>query len=384
MDVDNTFIKPVLLFYFGKGLNEYETREEVTKKYGPYGISLKTINKWFAAFRKGKYKPINKSSKPDKRLTDEFLIELVNENPDLSMEKLARLADTSSSCISKRLKQINRVSERVKYVKKSNHGSKSEMQLRYKPPLSDRFIIDLVNDNPELSMTELATLAGTSQSTMSIRLRQINAGGEKVNYRNKVSKFSDEFLIDLINKNPDLNMKELAEIVHTSESAISLRIKSINKNGERVKYITKRSNRSGRVARQKPMPELTDEYLIDLIDKNPDLSMEKLARLAGRSPATICKRIKQLNSSGEGVKYISKKIKKDESIESKKPNSKTKISDEDLINLVNKNPGLCLRELATLADISQTTMSNRLKIINSNGERAKYVSKKQSKSSPRF
>ncbi|KXN65594.1 hypothetical protein CONCODRAFT_12771 [Conidiobolus coronatus NRRL 28638] len=48
------------------------------------------------------------------------------------------------------------------------------------------------------------------------------------------SKITDELLIKLINENPEMNMTEIGELVGVSVSAISYRLKKINKNGKKL------------------------------------------------------------------------------------------------------------------------------------------------------
>jgi transcriptional antiterminator len=98
----------------------------------------------------------------------------------------------------------------------------------------------LVNENPDLNITELAKLSGISRQTISSSIKRINLDGEKsIIVKKGRKKFTDEFLIRLINDNPMLNISELAKLANSSPRTISNRLKEINSNGERVKYIYK-------------------------------------------------------------------------------------------------------------------------------------------------
>ncbi|KXN74760.1 hypothetical protein CONCODRAFT_76657 [Conidiobolus coronatus NRRL 28638] len=90
------------------------------------------------------------------------------------------------------------------------------------------------------------------------RLKQMKDGDENKNYHLKSrQKFTDEYLINLVNKNSDFNMGELAKIAGVSQTTISNRIKIINSNGERIKYIKKLPNSKSKVS-DKSNSTLTD------------------------------------------------------------------------------------------------------------------------------
>ncbi|KXN71105.1 hypothetical protein CONCODRAFT_6274 [Conidiobolus coronatus NRRL 28638] len=360
MDVENTFIKPVLKSYFDRGMEEYETHREISNKYGPRAITLKTIYKWFAKFRNDNIRKLNFANSSKPKFTDEFLIDLVNNNPGLNMTGLAKLANTSISTISARLKQVNSKDERANYIWKSFLNHKLSSRSRPKK-FTDEYLIELVKENPELNLKELAMLADASRGTIIERMKQINSSGDKVKYiSKKIQKgqtmFSDEFIINLVNENPGLNLKELARLSNSSESYLSIRIKQVNNDGKKANYTAKRARNYKK--------KITDESLIDLINNNPSLNMSELAILADVSQRTISRRIKQINDRNTKTSCIKKEAK-----------TKQKFTDEFLINLINENPDLNMKELSKLADSSISTIYNRLKKINSNGEKVKYISK---------
>jgi DNA-binding Lrp family transcriptional regulator len=215
-------------------------------------------------------------------------------------------------------------------------------------------------------MSQLAELAGTSQYIISNVAHKIIVNGERVNYRFKNStKFTDEIIIDLVNSNPELNMRELGELIGASETTISHRIRQINSKGERVKYVCKRSQKIASEPSKEPKKKFTDEFIIKLVNDNPDLNMRELANVAGIPRSTLSKRIRKINNSGKKLNYTNKVTEK----------RQFKFSDEYLIDLINNNPDLNIAELGKLADVSKTTITNRIKQVNSNGERVKYVSK---------
>ncbi|KXN71400.1 hypothetical protein CONCODRAFT_16956 [Conidiobolus coronatus NRRL 28638] len=436
MDAENNFIKPILLFHFSKGKSQEEAHKEISKQYGPYAITLKTVNKWFEIFSKEyhtlldnettdlnqKFKSdypcnytddesgsdleelevpkicskltisarlshisncrekVNYSKDPQKGiviLSDKFLIELVNSNPDLNIAELAKLADTSQSVLLRRLKKIGASGERVNCLKKSSLRGPSKISDEPGKPkkFTDEFLINLINENPGLKMIELAKLANTSAATISNRVRQINSRGEREYYADVGSqkarvKFTDEFLVKLINENPSLNMKDLAKLAGSSQGTISRKLKKINNGGEIVKYTSKTTQKSGFYSNRKPKSKFTDEFLINLVNNNPDLNMEQLAKLANTSRATISNRLRKINDKGDNAFYHKKHSRK----------FLTKFTDEFMINLVNENPHLNIDELAKIAGTSRSTISKRIRIINTKEEKIHYLKKHSQKS----
>jgi transcriptional antiterminator len=287
------------------------------------------------------------------KFTDELLINLIDQNPQLNMEELARLAGATPETLSNRIKLINNNGERASYIKKGPQNGSTLF--------TDEFLIDLINKNPDLNMAELAKVAGTTQSTISNRIKQINSK-TKANKivlkwpmykpKRKLNYTSEKFLIKLVNENPEVNITELSNLAGITQGAISKRLKKINSNGERVNYIQKRL-------------KFTDEFLIKLVNENPELNMKELAKSAGTSTATILNRIKQINSNGLIIDYQKKEFK----------SGNKKLTDEYLTNLINENPGLKMSELAEITNTTVSNISRRLKKINHGGERAVYIKK---------
>jgi DNA-binding Lrp family transcriptional regulator len=281
-------------------------------------------------------KSANYTKKDNFKFTDDFLINLVEGNPNFTHEELSMYTNTSSTTIMRRLKQVNSNGEKVKYIDKKGVGNLK---------ITDELLTELIDRNPGLSMAELAKPVGISPKTISRRLREINSNGEKIKYTDKKGgkpKITDEFLTDLVNQNPGLSMAELAQLADVSETTISRRLKKINRNGEKAKHVRKKPETYSKT-------KFNDEFLIDLINKNPELSMEELANLTGVSVTTISRRLKEINRDSEKVKYIVKK------------GGKSKFTDEFLINLISNNPDFSITELAKLARVSRNTISSRIK-----------------------
>jgi DeoR/GlpR family transcriptional regulator of sugar metabolism len=344
-------IKSALLKLFDEGKSEVEALEEVSKTHSSRNVSEKTVSKWYEKFRKENKDLVESKENKTKKFTDEFLIDLVNSNPDLSMSKLAKLAGTSTKTINNRLKELENDNEIAIYSNKDNLK------------LTDEFLIDLVNKNPTLTMIELAKLAGVSGPTIRNRINHINSKGVGVNYVKKKyrpRRFGEskphvtyEFLDDLINSNPTLNMTELADLAGVSATTIMRKINKFNNSGKTLNYC------------KKSLMVLADDSFIDLVNKNPELSMEELSKCANTSIMTISRKVKQLSAKGEEEIYSSKE--------------KANLTNERLIELVNENPDLSIVKLSKLAGVSPSTIGRRIKEINKNGVVVNYISKSRSK-----
>ncbi|KXN74425.1 hypothetical protein CONCODRAFT_2433, partial [Conidiobolus coronatus NRRL 28638] len=230
MDVENNFIKPILSFHFSKGHSEAEAYADISKEYGPYGITLRTIYKWYRLFRSNDYCYTDSDSLlSSHRLVDELKITNINKKCNQNKERLNRVKDVAIQTAITRIQKPPNPEEDtfVQYPKK---------QSKKRVKLTDEYIINLVNSNPTLNMEELAKLANSTASTICYRIKKINSSssGEIIKYVSKRTKdgkldqngksiakyntkIKDEFIIDLINQNPDLNMKELSKLASISE-----------------------------------------------------------------------------------------------------------------------------------------------------------------------
>jgi transcriptional antiterminator len=354
-------IKQDLLKLFDEGKSEAEAFDEISKTHTSSSVSLKAIGNWFEKFSSGESNIDSKKSGRKLKYTDEFLINLVNENPNMNMSELAKLTNTSTSNISNRLRKINSGEQKVDYIAK---GYKSGAK-----KFTDEFLINLIADNPGVNMAELGKLANTCESNISIRLKKINSNRssddkivlDKNAYKSErkiCKKINDEYLIKLVGENPELNIYELANLLGVSTYTVYFNLEKFNTNDQKVNYI-KKSTKNG-------TKKFTNEFLVNLVNENPELNTYELAKLANVSQGTISRRLRQINSNKSEVSYIKKGMH----------NGPTKFTNEFLINLVNQNPQLNMRELAELAESNQSTISRRLKQINSSGEKAKYIKKK--------
>jgi transposase len=242
-------------------------------------------------------------------------------------------------------------------VEKKRHGRR--------PKFTDEYLINLIEENPGLNTIELAKLADTSKQNISYRILKINKDRSDGNMitlkdgsfkpRKSKNMLTDEFLINLVNENPELNMKELAKLGNVSVSYISIRLKQMKNEGKIANYVDKKS--------QIGTMELTEASLINMIKENPDFSTRELAKLANSSQSTIVQRLKRIDNGKEKVDYVNKNFKR----------APKKFTDEFLISLIKENPELNMIELGKLAGVSSNAISARLRKINSDGEKVTYI-----------
>ncbi|KXN65867.1 hypothetical protein CONCODRAFT_12423, partial [Conidiobolus coronatus NRRL 28638] len=273
------------------------------------------------------------------RIPDEFLIDLVNENPDLNMAELGKLAGTTATIISMRLREINYDGERVKYIHKPTGKTKT---------FTDDYLISLANENPDSTVKELSTLVGASFSSVLRRVKQINSSEERIKCKpknvGKPKKFTDESLITLANENPDISLTELSSLVGASITAVSRRIDQINSFEEKIKLKSKKAGKKSKI---------TDELILNLLNENPDLKMQELGKLVGVSVSAISHRLTKMKNNGIRLQYSYKGCKNRRFEESQK--QKIRVSNQLIIDLVNENPELKIRELAGLTKSSLST-----------------------------
>jgi transcriptional antiterminator len=358
---DNKAIKQDLLRLFEEGKSETEAFNEISKKQSSSSISLKTVSNWYRKFGSGERNIDDKKTNSKKfKFTDEFLIDLVNNNPKLNMRELAELAGVSQSTICRRLKKINIDGSDSIYVTKGYRNGVTKF--------SDELLINLVNDNPKMSMIELAKHTGTTYKTISNRLKQINSNEKRVNYVKKEFKLdrikiTDEYLISLVKDHPELNMRGLAKLADVSPSTISKRVGRINSEGSNGDIVIQEKHLSK--LKRKSRKNITAEYLIKLTNENPNLNTYELADLADVSQSKIWNMLKSINTDGQKVNYTKKGNK----------GGVTKFTDEFIINLVNENPDLNTTQLAKLCNTTRITLSNRLKKMNIDGKDVNYIKK---------
>jgi DNA-binding Lrp family transcriptional regulator len=338
-----SIIRSELLIFYNKGKSSAEAYKEISKSQFPYNISEKTVNKWFEIFKLEESDLDSKCKRGRKpKFTDEHLVNLIDDNPGITMKELAALVNASISTISKRVKNLNNNGKRL-------HFTRSKLKF------TNESLINLINENPQYSMAELGELLGSSASTVSYRIKQIIDSGESINYIKKAKEHIKlNSLIDLIDDNPELNIRELAKLADTSEKSVSKKIKQINSIDGKVKYTNKTNQLHKELKDKKENPKLSDEYIIDLVNSNPLLNMTELAKLANTSPASISKKIKEINGKGKKVNY---QYKYSETVD-------PKFTDEILINLIKEKPGVNAKELAKLTNTSISAISKRLRKIN--------------------
>ncbi|KXN64947.1 hypothetical protein CONCODRAFT_13652 [Conidiobolus coronatus NRRL 28638] len=271
------------------------------------------------------------------------------------------------SCI-KTGKKINSSEERIKF-KPKNVGKPKKF--------TDESLISLANDNPDINLKELSSLVGASITAVSRRIDQINSFEERIKLKSKKagkkSKFTDEFILNLVNANPDLKMQELGELIGISVSAISHRIIKMKNSGIRLQYSYKGCKNTRFEESQKQKIRVSNQVIIDLVNENPELKIRELAGLTKTSLSTMYRKIRIIKDGGQLLEYGNKKSRKDKSTPIRSPK---KFTDGFQTLLVNESPDLNSVELPKSVDTDVIPLSNLTKKTNCGGKKVDYSSKK--------
>lgn len=78
----------------------------INRVHGPKTVSQSTAISWYSKFKEGNFDIIRKYHGREKTFTDGDLIQLVDENPHMSLKEMGDFFDVSSPCIYQRLSKL--------------------------------------------------------------------------------------------------------------------------------------------------------------------------------------------------------------------------------------------------------------------------------------
>jgi len=107
----------ILLYEFNKGHNATESARNIKAEYGDQTISVSQCQRWFQKFRAGNYN-LEDEPRPGRsvELDEDVLQTLVEQNPIVTIEKLAEKLGFGHSTIHRHLRAIGKVSKLGQWV----------------------------------------------------------------------------------------------------------------------------------------------------------------------------------------------------------------------------------------------------------------------------
>jgi transposase len=157
-NINKIFVRSLLLHYYDRGIKEGDVYEEMTRIYGPEAICIGTVYKWFERFKKGDRNLGDRLRTGKKqKFTNEYLIQVVKDNPQLNMKELSKLTGTSISTISRRLTQVddNRANYQLKKLLKGASKKVGKKNNVEKIAVEGTEMVDKTNENVELTVATM-------------------------------------------------------------------------------------------------------------------------------------------------------------------------------------------------------------------------------------
>lgn len=290
------------------------------------------------------------------------LVELLNVDPSLTIKDLAEKLNISVSAVYSYLHilssenalgecQLLSKKRRERKPAKLIKPSKAKNILGERELLSQTLrkqkcaeLTKLLNADPSLTIKDLATRLNISSSSVSNYLRTLsteNALGKCKYSNNKLIDLKCRKLAELLNEEPTLTIKELSQKLNVSTASVS-------------NYLRRLSDKNVLCKRQRSSvkhiePKCRD--LAELINKDPTLTNDDLARILNVSTKTISKYLNILSDKNLLCERQSSNTKKCERKRVK------------LVELLNADSTLTNKELAEKLDISTSALSEYLRTL---------------------
>uniref|UniRef100_A0A914D0J7 Mos1 transposase HTH domain-containing protein n=1 Tax=Acrobeloides nanus TaxID=290746 RepID=A0A914D0J7_9BILA len=120
MKFDDSYLRHVLLFLYRQGKTVAGAHRQICSLYGSNATGESTCHKWFSTFKEPDFHLDDMKDKPKpgpvKKMPDDELEALLNEDPGQTEWDLAMQLGVNQSTISRRLKELGYVSKEGKYV----------------------------------------------------------------------------------------------------------------------------------------------------------------------------------------------------------------------------------------------------------------------------
>lgn len=96
-------IRHIMLFYFRKGVNATRAAEKICNVYGAFTITGRTVQIWYARFRKDESKLEDRPS-GRRSANSSMILTIANKYPYLTLQEIADVVGVSYSTVHKHLK----------------------------------------------------------------------------------------------------------------------------------------------------------------------------------------------------------------------------------------------------------------------------------------
>ena len=291
------------------------------------------------------------------------LIELLKSDPTLTKWELANKLNISITSVSNYLNILSSENALGEYPQLSQKRreqkspklakrSKIEKILDEHHQLLSKIICNLkyaklaklVKENPTLTIKDLAQKLSISRSSVSKYLRTLsteNVLGECEYSNNKLIDLKCRKLIELLNDDPTLTIKDLAKKLNVSTASVSNYLRILSSENA----LCKRQRASRKRIEQKC------RKLAKLINKDPTLNNDDLAKMLNVSTRTLSKYLHRLSTENNLIERQSSNTKKCERKRVK------------LVELLNADPTLTNKELSEKLDISTSALSQYLRTL---------------------
>lgn len=117
MNIDNQYKRAVLYFLFSCGESARSAAIKINSVHGEHTISVRTAQKWFKKFKVGESSIYDepRSGRPV-NFDNDVLKNLVESEPQLTVDEIAERMDSSHGTVFRHLKEIGKVSKLGKWV----------------------------------------------------------------------------------------------------------------------------------------------------------------------------------------------------------------------------------------------------------------------------
>jgi len=327
--------------------------------------------------------PYQSKQKKDRKIDRNELRRLVSENPDAKLDDLAKAFDCTRGAISIALRKheipyrskekdghkidpdkLRRLVEEkphatLKVLAKHFNcieGSVAAMakrhQIPYQPKVQNKQKVvpkklrRLINDNPNITIRELAVFFGCNRSTIYRSLKRHNISYQ--NKRQRPPNVDPKKLENLIKKHPIATMKELAKFIGCHESAVGRTLKRHN-----IYYQHKPSRNK----------KINIELLRKFAEENSEIDIKELATHFGCTEPSIFSALKRhgiVYKLKQRPKYELRSHANQNTFRSQERHSR-KIDVGELRKRINENPQAKLAELAEPFGCSHQAISKVIK-----------------------